>query len=172
MPRWFYSVAADVTVVVHLAFMLYIILGELLIVAGALAGWDWVRRPWFRWTHLAAILFVVAETFAGVDCPLTLWERDLRNLAGQVNKDQEASFTGRVVRQVLFLCDRVPEESLTVAYYAFGALVLATLVLAPPRRKPKVKAGGPSSNAGGEPTVLKGLPQQETARTAAGQPGR
>jgi hypothetical protein len=164
MPRWFYSVAADVTVVVHLAFMLYIILGELLIVAGALAGWKWVRNPWFRWTHLAAILFVVVETFAGVDCPLTLWERDLRNLAGQVNKDMEASFTGWVVRQVLFLCDRVPEETLTVAYFAFGGLVLATFVLAPPRRRRKVEAGSPSSTAGGEPTVVKGLPRQETTQ--------
>src|SRR5262245_34021435 len=120
MPRWFYSVAADVTVVVHLAFMLYVVLGALLIVAVALCGWKWVRNPWFRWTHLAAILIVVAETVVGMNCPLTDWEYDLRNLAGQVNKDREASFTGWVVRQVLFLCDGVSEGTLTVAYFAFG----------------------------------------------------
>src|SRR5262245_21644330 len=126
MPRWFFSLAADIVVVVHLAFMAYVVLGELLIVIGALAGWKWVRNPWFRWTHLAAILVVVAESVAGMDCPLTDWEYGLRDLAGQVVKDgdRETSFTAWVVRQVLFLCDRVPAGALTVAYFAFGALVL------------------------------------------------
>jgi hypothetical protein len=169
MPRWFFSVAADITVVVHLAFMAYIVLGELLIVAGALAGWKWVRNPWFRWTHLAAILIVVAETFVGMECPLTGWEYDLRELAGEVVKDRDASFTGRVVRQVLFVCDVLPKWGFTAAYLGFGALVLATFWLAPPRRRPKVAAGGPGPTAGGEPTVITGLPRQDAARTATGR---
>jgi hypothetical protein len=164
MPLWFYSVAADIVVVVHLAFMAYIVLGELLIVTGALAGWKWVRNPWFRWTHLAAILIVVAETVIGMSCPLTDWEYNLRNLAGQVVKDQEASFTGRVVRQVLFVCDVLPQWGFTALYFGFGALVLATFLLAPPRRRRTVETQGPASTEGGEPTVIKGLPQQGTAR--------
>ena len=103
MPRWFYALVADIMVVVHLAFMLYIILGEFLIVAGAFARWAWVRKPWFRWTHLGAIMIVVVETFVGMTCPLTEWEYNLRDLAGQVNMDREASFTGRMAREILFV---------------------------------------------------------------------
>jgi hypothetical protein len=172
MPRWFFSVAADIVVVVHLAFMAYIVLGELLIVAGGLAGWKWVRNPWFRWTHLVAILLVVAETVIGMNCPLTDWEYDLRTLAGQVVKDRDASFTGRVVRQILFVCDVLPQWGFTALYFGFGALVLLTFWLAPPRRWWKAEAGGPGPTQGGEPTVIKGLPQQDTTRAAAGPPGR
>ena len=158
MAPWVYGLAADCTVVVHLAYMLYIVLGEALIVAGALAGWHWVRSPRFRWTHLAAILIVVAETFIGMECPLTKWEYDLRKLAGQVHQDQDASFTGRVVREVLFLCD-LPEGdwAFTVGYIGFGALVLATFLLAPPRRRAM-----PAPQAAA-PTVLKGAPGETRA---------
>jgi hypothetical protein len=171
MSPWVYSLAADVTVVVHLAFMAYIVLGEVLIVIGALAGWKWIRNPWFRWTHLAAILIVVAETVAGMGCPLTGWEYDLRTLAGDVGaaaQDRNASFTGRVVRQMLFLCDSLNEGhwAFTALYYGFGALVLVTFLLAPPRRRKAVPAAQPAPAE--QPTVLKA--ESGEARTSAPSP--
>lgn len=167
MPRWFYSLAADLVVISHLAYMAYVVLGEVLIVAGIILRWQWVRNPWFRWTHLAAILLVVVETAIGMTCPLTDWEYELRELAGQVVKDRDASFTGRVVRQVLFVCDAASQDTLNVAYFAFGTLVLTTLFLAPPRRR---KVAPPASRQD-QPVVIK----QETrpknlAQSGAGPP--
>ena len=51
---------------------------------GVVLRWKWVRNPWFRAIHLIAIGIVVAESLAGIPCPLTVWERQLRKMAGQI----------------------------------------------------------------------------------------
>jgi polyferredoxin len=86
-----------------------------------------VRNPWFRYLHLAAILFVAAEALLGMACPLTVWEDALRGGAGA------ESFVGRWVRRLLFY--QGPEWIFTVAYAAWAAATAATLALVPPRRK-------------------------------------
>ncbi len=79
---------------------------------GAGLGWRWVRNPWFRYLHLAAVVFVAGEALIGMACPLTLWEDILRSLYYQA-----------------------PEWVFTIAYAAWAAATLLTLVLVPPRRK-------------------------------------
>jgi len=49
---------ADVILVVHFAFVLFVVGGFALILAGAALGWAWIRNPAFRYAHLAAIVFV------------------------------------------------------------------------------------------------------------------
>ena len=61
---------ADTILVVHFAFVLFVIGGFALILAGAIGGWGWIRNPTFRYTHLAAIVFVAIEAIVGVACPL------------------------------------------------------------------------------------------------------
>ena len=78
-----YGYAADVLVVLHFLFMAYIVFGQLAIIIAAGFKWQWGRNPWFRFSQLGAILFVVYETLIGMECPLTVWERDWRQLAGQ-----------------------------------------------------------------------------------------
>ncbi len=102
---------------------------------GALAGWRWVRNPWFRYLHLAAIVFVVAEALLGVVCPLTLWEDLLR---GGARPD---SFIGRWVRQLLYY--NAPEWVFTASYAAWAAATLLTLRLVPPRRAGATPASTP-----------------------------
>jgi len=46
---------ADVVLVVHFAFVLFVVGGLALIWIGGAAGWQWVRGFWFRAAHLAAI---------------------------------------------------------------------------------------------------------------------
>ena len=130
MPRWFYALAADIMVVVHLAFMLYIILGEFLIVAGAIARWAWVRNAWFRWTHLGAIMIVVVETFAGMTCPLTEWEDRLRLSAGE-SAYEPAGFIAHWLHRCIFFT--APPWVFVMCYTLFGLAVLGTLILSPPR---------------------------------------
>ena len=76
-----YSLAADLIVVIHLAYVGYIVGGVGLILIGLWRRWRWIRNPWFRLTHLIAILIVVVELVLKRYCPLTIWEMSFRSLA-------------------------------------------------------------------------------------------
>ncbi len=118
---------ADLVLVVHFAIVLFIVGGLLAAWMGAALGWRWVRNPWFRYLHLAAIGFVAAEALVGMACPLTVWEDLLR---GGARAD---SFLGRWVRRMLFY--DAPQWVFTAAYVAWALATLATLRLVPPRRR-------------------------------------
>ncbi|HEV2802880.1 MAG TPA: DUF2784 domain-containing protein [Pyrinomonadaceae bacterium] len=126
-----YGLLADLVLAVHVAYVAYILLGLLLILVGLWRGWDWVRSPWFRLTHLAAILIVVLELIFQTNCPLTVWEVNLRKLAGQ--PVSEATFIGRLLHYLLFVA--VPGWMAQVIYIACALVILLTFVLAPPRRR-------------------------------------
>jgi len=118
---------ADALLVVHFAIAAFIVAGLVLVWLGAALGWRWVRDPWFRYAHLAAIAFVAAQALAGIACPLTVWEDLLRgNL-------QAGSFVGRWVRRLLYY--EAPPWVFTAAYVAWTTATLLTLRLVPPRRK-------------------------------------
>ena len=123
---------ADLIVVVHLGYVLFVILGLVLTLLGWVLGWRWIRRPLFRVAHLTAIGVVVAEALGGVTCPLTVWERELRAAAGQ--DPSEMAFVPRLASDVVFI-EGVPQEAMTPWYVGFFALVVLTLVCIPPRRR-------------------------------------
>lgn len=125
----FYQILADVVVVAHFAYVMFVILGLVAVLIGWLRGWVWTRRFWFRIIHLAMILIVVVEAWFGVTCPLTTWEQSLRKLAGQATYD--GAFIARFVHDLLFF-DAEPWV-FTMCYSAFGIAVLASFILAPPR---------------------------------------
>jgi hypothetical protein len=72
------ALLADLVLIVHFAFVIFVTGGLALIWIGAVAGWQWVRNFWFRVAHLGAIVFVAGEALAGVWCPLTIWEAQFR----------------------------------------------------------------------------------------------
>ncbi len=156
-----YVLLADLLSACHLALMVYVILGQLLILLGIVFRWRWVRNPWFRWTHMAAILTVAAEALLGVTCPLTNWEVDLRKLAGQQTDDR--TFTARIVNKFLFPLDEFPDADpfiLTLGYYGFAVLVLITFVLLPPglpaprgRVGLRLRCPGPAGTGNGRRSV-------------------
>jgi Protein of Unknown function (DUF2784) len=125
-----YGFLADVVVTVHLAFVSFVLIGQILILVGMFCRWSWVRNPWFRIAHLLAIGIVVFEAVNGIECPLTTWERDLRALAGQ--EPEDISFVGRLVRDLLFF--ECSEETFTAIYICFGSVVLLTFAVVPPRK--------------------------------------
>ena len=73
-----YGFLADLLVAVHVGYVAYVLVGEVLILVGWAFGRQWVRNFWFRATHLLAIDVVVFEEVIGVRCPLTVWEEWLR----------------------------------------------------------------------------------------------
>jgi hypothetical protein len=74
------GILADLVLVVHGLYVGFVVIGFALILLGIARGWPWVRRPGFRYTHLAAIGFVVLQVWIGMECPLTTWKApcDLR----------------------------------------------------------------------------------------------
>ena len=123
------TLAADAILILHFLFVLFVVGGLAAVWAGAALGWGWVRSFWFRATHIAAILVVVAESLAGVWCPLTVWEDALRGTR------EDMSFVARWIHRVMFYS--FPEWVFTVTYIAFALAVVATLWLVPPRPRRK-----------------------------------
>ena len=68
-----YSFLADLLVVFHLVFILYVIAGALLI-------FKWTKTLWL---HLPSCFWGMTVEFTGWICPLTPWEIQLRRLAGE-----------------------------------------------------------------------------------------
>jgi len=130
---------ADFIVVCHAAYFSFVVFGLVLILLGIALRWGWVRNFWFRALHLTMIGIVVLEALIGMTCPLTSWEKRLRDLAG------EGSYTGDFIgywAHRLIFYDFKPWV-LDVLQVSFGLAVLAAFVLAPPRW-PRRKQGRPN----------------------------
>jgi hypothetical protein len=134
------KVLADLIVVTHAAYVSFIVLGLALILVGVALRWRWVRNTWFRTIHLLAIGIVVAETLAGIPCPLTVWERQLRQVAGQVG--YRGDFIGYWVHHLLFF--RAEPWVFTLVYMLFGMAVLAAFLLAPPGQSASPRRDAPA----------------------------
>jgi hypothetical protein len=122
------SLLADTILLVHLLFVAIVVSGVPLILAGKCLAWPWISRPWPRIVHLAMILFVVAESFIGVSCPLTVWEDNLRDRLGQ-RRYGETGLVATYVHDILFY-DFAPWV-FTAIYVIFSLLVLSLFWLAP-----------------------------------------
>ena len=115
-----YSLLADTILVVHFAFVVFVVGGFMLILVGLLARWSWVHNRVFRVTHLAAIGIVVLQAWFAQLCPLTVWENELRRRAGQ--PDYTESFVEHWLHEILFY-EAAPWVFTTI-YTCFGVLVV------------------------------------------------
>jgi hypothetical protein len=80
-----YRALADLVVIAHLTFIVFVVLGGLL-----------VLHRWWLWViHLPAIAWGVFVEVAGVSCPLTPLENHLRRLSGS------AGYSGGFVEHYL-----------------------------------------------------------------------
>lgn len=127
-----YAVLADLIVVFHFCYVLFTVGGELLILLGALFRWSWIRQRTFRIVHLFSVLLVAGEALIGILCPLTEWEYNLRERAGQT-VEREIGFIARLVRAVIFY--DFPWWVFLLLYTGFGLLVLITFFIIPPRKR-------------------------------------
>ncbi|GMU66285.1 MAG: hypothetical protein AMXMBFR36_25590 [Acidobacteriota bacterium] len=128
MPR---ALLADVVLALHVLFVAFVVLGLALIVVGGVRGWGWVRHRRFRQLHLAAIGFVVVETWLGRICPLTDLEASLRDGVG--SDGYESGFIAYWLARLLYI--DAPPWAFLLAYTAFGAAVFAAWFRVPPRRR-------------------------------------
>ncbi len=124
-----YQWLADLVLVLHVAVVVFVVGGLVLVVAGNLRQWRWVNALGFRLAHLGAIVFVVAGTWLGLVCPLTTLELWLRAKAGAATYG--GSFIEHWLQRLLYY--DAPTWVFTLVYSLFGLLVVATWVYFPPR---------------------------------------
>lgn len=124
-----YLFLADALLFLHVLVVVFIIAGLIAIYAGKALSWQWVRNPWFRIVHIAAIGIVVLQSWIGVICPLTSWEMSLRDQSG------DAVYSGSFIAHWLetLLYYQLPSWVFTIAYTAFGLLVLVSWFFVRPR---------------------------------------
>jgi len=120
-----YSMLADTILVIHFAFVAFVVAGFLLILVGLLASWRWIHNRLFRLAHLAAILVVVLQAWMGLLCPLTVLENELRQRAGRSGYTE--SFVAHWLHEILFY--QAAPWVFTAIYTVFGALVFLVWLL-------------------------------------------
>ena len=125
-----FLLASDVLLFGHVLFVAFVVFGMALILAGGFLRWAWVRNPWFRVVHLAAIGIVVLQSWAGVICPLTTWEMALRERAGAAT--YSGSFIAHWLESILYF--QAPAWVFAVCYTVFAAVVVASWFWIRPRR--------------------------------------
>ena len=119
-----YGLLADTVVVVHLAFVVFVVCGGLLVV-------------WRRWTaaiHIPAAIWGVYIEFSGRICPLTPLENHLRALAGEAA--YSGDFVERYLVPVLYPPDLRRDVQIALGFFAM-AVNAAVYVYAWRRSRPR-----------------------------------
>jgi hypothetical protein len=123
-----FQVLADTVLALHLALVLFVVAGLVLVVAGNFRRWKWANKLWFRLAHLAAIAVVVAESWFGVVCPLTRLEMWLRAQGGAGRYG--GGFIEHWLARLLYY--DAPAWVFTSTYTLFGVSVAASWWYFPP----------------------------------------
>jgi hypothetical protein len=126
-----YQLLADVVLSLHVAIVVFVVGGLVLIVLGNLRAWHRVNAVWFRLAHLAAVAVVVAEAWFGAVCPLTSLEMWLRAKARATT--YAGSFIEHWLQRILYY--EAPTWVFTLGYSLFGLAVVATWWYFPPRTR-------------------------------------
>ncbi len=98
---------ADLVLVVHLAFVVFVVLGGLLV----------LRWRWLGWAHIPAALWGAGIELVGGVCPLTPLENRLRTAAGEAG--YESGFVEHYIVPVLY-----PPGLTRTTQLALGGVVL------------------------------------------------
>jgi hypothetical protein len=102
-----FALLADVVLVLHGLFIVWVLAGGLAVV--------W--RPLLAWLHLPAVAWGVWVSWSGSYCPLTPLEQSLRRAAGQAG--YEGGFIEHYLGRLIY-----PEGLTPALQFAFGAVVL------------------------------------------------
>ena len=85
-----YPFLADLVLLIHLAFVVFVLCGGLLV----------LKWPWIAWLHLPAAAWGAVVEFTGWICPLTPLENWLRVQGGEAGYEDD--FTTRYLLPILY----------------------------------------------------------------------
>jgi hypothetical protein len=121
-----YRIAADLTLVVHLVFILFVVGGALLL----------FRFPRLVWLHVPAALWGTWVELTGRICPLTVLENRFRLLAGQAGYAE--SFIEHYVFPVIYPAGLTRGTQLGLAVVVAGLNIGLYLFWLLRRRKTRI----------------------------------
>lgn len=121
--------AANLVAVVHIGYFLFILGGLIAILVGTKKNYRWVRNPWFRITHFAAVYLVLFEEVTGLPCILNLIQWALRSSA--TGESEATSGTGGILDYLLY--HTISPLMLDIFYWSTGLALLVLLWKVPPR---------------------------------------
>ncbi len=98
-----YALAADVLVVIHLGFVVFVMLGGLL-----LARW-----PWLVVAHLPAVIWAALAEYNSWLCPLTPLENQWRRAAGE--QGYSTDFISHYIQPILYPANLTAEIQVVLA---------------------------------------------------------
>jgi hypothetical protein len=110
-----YALLADGILLLHLAFVLFVIFGGLLS----------LRSPWWALVHVPIFVWGAMVNLMHWVCPLTPWENELRALAGE--EGYAGGFIAHYVGSVVY--PQIPSEQLGLLL-GLAALIWNLLVYA------------------------------------------
>ena len=119
---------ADTVVALHLAFILFVVGGGLLVL--------W--RRWWAVLHLPAVAWGAWTEFTGTLCPLTPWEQALRRQAGEAG--YAGGFVEHYIVPLIYPATLTPR--LQLALGAFVLLLNAAVYLGAWRWRQRERDGG------------------------------
>lgn len=126
-----HSVLADLVLAIHLGFILFVMLGALLV---------W-RFPRLAWLHVPAVLWGIWIELSGGICPLTPLENHLRRLAGEAG--YSGDFIGHYLLPIVYPRGLTPDIQLLMGLAVFAINAVAYGLLwhrkAQRRRAPESK---------------------------------
>jgi len=86
----FYRILADIVVLIHLCFIVFSVFGGFLV----------IRRGWWVWVHVPAVLWAALIEFGGWLCPLTPIENWLRRTDGAAG--YESGFVENYIIPIIY----------------------------------------------------------------------
>lgn len=107
-----YKLAADLLVLIHLGFIIFVVLGGLLV----------LRWPKAVWVHIPAAFWGAWIEFAGGVCPLTPLEQSLRARAGADNYD--GGFIDHYIIPIIYPPGFTPQTAELLGYFVLGINLL------------------------------------------------
>jgi len=122
-----YSLAADVIVALHLAFVAFAVLG----------GWLVLRWRWLAWGHVPAAAWTALIEFQGWICPLTPFEVKLRTLAGEAA--YSGSFVEHYLEPVLYPASLTPDAQTAIGLFVIAMNLAAYGVILARARRPRAR---------------------------------
>ncbi|MDQ4097485.1 MAG: DUF2784 domain-containing protein [Actinomycetota bacterium] len=125
-----YRLAADVTVAVHLAFVVFVL-------AGGFVAW---RRPRVLRLHVPAVAVSAVLAARGLDCPLTDVEKWLRRRAG--NPVYDSGFIAHYLVEPVYPPGTTPNVRVGLRVFTIAVVATAYLVLIWRRRRPPAREDG------------------------------
>jgi Protein of Unknown function (DUF2784) len=120
-----YQLLADIVLLAHLAFIVFVLLGGLLL----------LRWPRLAWLHLPAMIWVVFIEMSGWLCPLTPLENYFRALAG--GNVYQGSFIERYLLPLVYPAGLTPFVQLILAglVILFNAIIYTFIIRARKRNR-------------------------------------